>query len=40
MERGIITSDQADHMWDENVVQWLFGNDQAAKKTFYERVRS
>jgi aminocarboxymuconate-semialdehyde decarboxylase len=40
MERGIITSEEADDMWDENVVQWLFGNDQEAKKTFYERVRS
>mgnify|MGYP007013072821 CR=1 FL=1 len=40
MERDIITPDQADGMWDEHVVRWLFGSDEVAKKAFYKRVRS
>lgn len=40
MERNIITPDQADNMWDEHVVRWLFGSDEAAKKEFYDRVKA
>jgi aminocarboxymuconate-semialdehyde decarboxylase len=39
MERNILTSEQADNMWDEHVVRWLFGDDQVAKDAFYKRVR-
>jgi len=38
MERDIINQDEYDAMWDEHVVRWLFGSDEVAKKSFYERI--
>lgn len=38
MDRKIISQDDYDGMWDEHVVRWLFGNDQVAKKGFYDRI--
>ncbi|GAK92961.1 2-amino-3-carboxymuconate-6-semialdehyde decarboxylase [Nonlabens ulvanivorans] len=38
MDRDIITQDDYDGMWDEHVVRWLFGDNDAAKKEFYDRV--
>lgn len=39
VEQGVINDTEAKKMWDENVVQWLFGNDEAEKKRFYSKVR-
>lgn len=40
LERKIISQADYDAMWCENVVQWLYGEDQESKKTFYKRVLS
>lgn len=40
LERKIITQEDYDAMWCENVVQWLYGEDEAKKEAFYKRVLS
>ena len=40
MEREIINREQYDAMWCDNVIRWLFGNDETAKKAFVDRVVS
>ena len=37
-ERNIITAADADAMWENNVIQWLCGDDEAAKKKLVERI--
>lgn len=40
VDRKIITETESEAMWDDNVVQWLYGKDQVAKDAFYKRVLS
>lgn len=40
MEREIINQQEYDAMWCDNVVRWLHGKDEDAKKRFIERVLS
>ena len=39
MERDIINKEQYDAMWNDNVVQWLFGDDDKQKAAFYNRIK-
>ena len=39
-DRNIITSEDADHMWEDNVIQWLCGDDEKAKKKLVDRILS
>ena len=39
-ERTIISSTDKAHIWDTNVTQWLFGNDENKKSDFYNRLNS
>ena len=36
MERNIITEDERDAIWEDNVIQWLCGDDEKAKKKLIE----
>jgi aminocarboxymuconate-semialdehyde decarboxylase len=38
MERDIITAEEADAMWEDNVIQWLCGNDEEAKEKLVKRI--
>lgn len=38
VKENIITGEERDEIWDENVVTWLFGEDQKAKEAFYKRI--
>ncbi|MGB1211201.1 MAG: amidohydrolase, partial [Lacinutrix venerupis] len=38
MERKIITEPQRDAIWEDNVIQWLCGDDQAAKDKLVKRI--
>lgn len=38
LERGIIDQDEADAMWEDNVIKWLCGDDEQAKKALYKRI--
>jgi aminocarboxymuconate-semialdehyde decarboxylase len=38
LERKIITQEQADAMWEDNVIQWLCGDDEAAKQKLVKRI--
>ena len=37
-DRNIITEVDADQMWEQNVIQWLCGDDDTAKKKLVERI--
>lgn len=39
VEKQIITQEDRDAMWHENVLQWLFGDDQQAKDALVARIR-
>ena len=39
-DRNIITAEDADHMWEDNVIQWLCGDDEKAKKKLVDRILS
>ena len=38
LEQKIVTPEQADAMWEDNVIQWLCGDDEAAKKKLINRI--
>ena len=40
MEREIIDRQQYDAMWSDNILQWLFGDDEAEKKELVERINA
>ena len=40
VERKILTKDQCDDIWEDNVIQWLCGDDQAAKDKLVKRILS
>lgn len=40
ISENIINQEEYDAMWDGHVAQWLFGDDEQAKKSFYDRITS
>jgi len=38
VKENIITGDERDKIWNENVVTWLFGNDTKQSEAFYKRI--
>ena len=38
LERNIVSQDQADAMWEENVIQWLCGDDEQAREKLVNRI--
>ena len=40
IERNIITEDERDAIWEDNVIQWLCGDDEAAKQRLINRILS
>jgi aminocarboxymuconate-semialdehyde decarboxylase len=38
MERNILSETECDAIWDENVIQWLCGDDEAAKQKLLKRI--
>ncbi len=38
MERNILTQDECDAIWDENVIRWLCGDDEEAKAKLVKRI--
>jgi len=38
MERNILSSEECDAMWHDNVIQWLCGEDEAAKTKLVNRI--
>ena len=38
IERDIITEQERDEIWEDNVIQWLCGNDQDAKDNLVKRI--
>lgn len=37
-ERGLVNDTQYDEIWEDNVIRWLFGEDQQAKKELVDRI--
>ena len=37
-ERNIITPDEYDAIWEDNVIQWLCGDDKSAKEKLVKRI--
>ena len=40
VERNILTTDECDAIWEENVLNWLFGDDEDRKQKLVERILS
>jgi len=40
MERHIISEDERDAIWQNNVIQWLCGDDETAKQKLINRILS
>ena len=40
IERHIITEVERDAIWEDNVIQWLCGDDEKAKKKLVKRILS
>ncbi len=38
IEREIINAEEYDAIWSDNVIRWLYGDDEAGKKEFMERI--
>ena len=38
MERNILTKEECDAMWEDNVIQWLCGDDETAKQKLINRI--
>jgi len=38
MEQKILTSDECDKIWDDNVLQWLFGDDEKGKQELIDKI--
>ena len=38
IERKIITEDEREDMWENNVLQWLFGDDEKAKQDLVSKI--
>ncbi len=39
-ERNIITQDECDAIWEDNVIQWLYGDDATGKQKLINRILS
>lgn len=39
MERNIISREEADAMWEDNVIRWLCGNDESERTKFLKRIK-
>ncbi len=39
-ERGIVSQEECDAMWDDNVLQWLYGDDNEGKQALVNRILS
>ena len=40
IERDIITENERDAIWEDNVIQWLCGDDASAKEKLVQRILS
>jgi len=40
LERNIITETEKEAIWQDNVIQWLCGNDESAKQKLINRILS
>ena len=40
IDRKIITENQRDTIWEDNVIQWLCGNNETSKQTLINRILS
>ncbi|HAV53962.1 MAG TPA: amidohydrolase, partial [Aequorivita sp.] len=38
LERKIVTLEEADAMWEDNVIQWLCGDDEASRQKLVKRI--
>jgi aminocarboxymuconate-semialdehyde decarboxylase len=38
MKRDIITEKEHDQMWEDNVLNWLYGDDQAGKEALVKKI--
>ena len=38
LDRKIVTSTEYDAIWDENVVRWLYGDNEKKKEAFKKRI--
>ena len=38
IDRSIISEDERDAMWEDNVLQWLFGDDNEAKQNLVNKI--
>ena len=38
IEQGIINKTERDEIWDDNVLQWLFGDNEKAKKELVDKI--
>lgn len=38
MERNILTKEECDAIWEDNVIQWLCGDDENAKQKLINRI--
>ena len=38
LERKIVTREEADAMWEDNVIQWLCGDDEKSKSKLLKRI--
>jgi aminocarboxymuconate-semialdehyde decarboxylase len=37
-ERNILTEDECDAIWEDNVLQWLFGDDEKKKQDLVNKI--
>ena len=37
-ERNILTSEECDQIWEDNVLQWLFGEDEESKAKLVKQI--
>ena len=40
VERDILNQEECDAIWEDNVIRWLYGDDEEGKKAFVERILS
>ena len=39
-EQNILTEVECDHIWNDNVLQWLYGDDQKGKEDLIDKIIS
>jgi aminocarboxymuconate-semialdehyde decarboxylase len=40
IQKNIITEVEKEQIWEDNVLQWLFGNDEEAKQNLIQKILS